>query len=208
MACQTAGHRSARAPRRWLLLAAAAVAAPSLGWCCWGRQPTASATRAPPREQQGITALRAAEGDGVIDAAGTTKLMAAAHAGDSAAIRELVAAGADKNAQDNYGWTALRYAVRTNHQEAAEALIELGADLNLASDSGRTPLMSAAGNNLSGMVRLLVKKGADRAQQDKVGETAYDKALRGGRTGCTACREMLWFEGAKEHVMSNVELKD
>lgn len=121
----------------------------------------------------------------------TTELMLAAHQNDEKAVRALVAAGANINAQDDYGWSALRYAVRGRCMEAAQILIELGADVNLPSKSGRTPLMSAAGNGLSSMIRLLIHHGADTQLTNKGGQTAYDIAMRGGSTGCTACREML-----------------
>jgi len=133
----------------------------------------------------------------------TTPVMLAAHTGDAAAVRELAAQGADLDAQDAYGWTALRYAVRANHEDCASAIIELGAKADLASASGRTPLMSAAGNGLSHMIRLLIKSGADRTLTNKAGQTAYDISLRGGSTGCTACREMLAF---KDHEVVKVAM--
>lgn len=132
--------------------------------------------------------------------------MAAAHDNKGDEIKQLIDGGADVNTQDKYGWTALRYAVRNDCREAVEALVELGADVNLSSNSGRSPLMSAAGNSLSHMVRILLKNGADKQQKDKAGETAYEHSLRGGHSGCTACREMLWFEGAKQHVVSEIKL--
>mmetsp|Transcript_121044 Transcript_121044/g.353737 ORF Transcript_121044/g.353737 Transcript_121044/m.353737 type:complete len:201 (+) Transcript_121044:91-693(+) len=198
MARGTAGRHSALA--LVLLLALAACTLRPRSWCHWGWAPPQA--RAP---LQAVVARRA-EGDATIDKAGTTQLMSAAYSDDADMVRELIAGGADLNVQDNYGWTALRYAVRGDRRASAEALVELGADVNLASSSGRTPLMSAAGNNLSHMVRLLLKSGAEKEQKDGRGETAYDKALRGGHTGCTACREMLWFEGAKEHVVSEIRV--
>eukprot|EP00933_Yihiella_yeosuensis_P072342 TRINITY_DN80711_c0_g1_i1.p1 TRINITY_DN80711_c0_g1~~TRINITY_DN80711_c0_g1_i1.p1 ORF type:complete len:194 (+),score=33.43 TRINITY_DN80711_c0_g1_i1:131-712(+) len=118
-------------------------------------------------------------------------ILAAAHANDVEKIKALAADGEDIDSQDMYGWTALRYAVRGRNPEAVEALLELGANCNLASQSGRTPLMSAAGNGLSTMIRVLLKNGADRFAKDSAGRTAYDHSMRGGDTGCTACREML-----------------
>mmetsp|Transcript_111830 Transcript_111830/g.315913 ORF Transcript_111830/g.315913 Transcript_111830/m.315913 type:complete len:208 (+) Transcript_111830:105-728(+) len=149
-------------------------------------------------------ARRAGAASGV-GGGGTTEIMKAAHDNDAAKVQELVKiAGADVNTQDTYGWTALRYAVRGNKAQAAEALIEAGADVNLASHSGRTPLMSAAGNRLSGMVRLLIKNGADKTLKDANEQTAYDLSLRGGQVSCTACQEMLYFEGAGVHNVPKV----
>jgi len=138
--------------------------------------------------------IRYAGNAGEVSDGQTTPVMLAAHTGDASKVRELVADGADLDAQDAYGWTALRYAVRANHEDCAAALIELGAKVDLASASGRTPLMSAAGNGLSHMIRLLTKSGADRTLKNKEGQTAHAISLRGGTTGCTACREMLAFE--------------
>lgn len=160
-----------------------------------------SASLRPPANK--LIIMAAGDSAGVGDA-GTTPLMLAAHTNDAAGVRELAAKGADLNAQDSYGWTALRYAVRGRCAEAAEALVALGADVNLSSRSGRTPLMSAAGNGLSGMIRLLLKNGADKAATDKSGRTAYDIAMRGGSTGCTACREMLAKGTEHETVSINV----
>eukprot|EP00929_Paragymnodinium_shiwhaense_P011272 TRINITY_DN1167_c0_g3_i1.p1 TRINITY_DN1167_c0_g3~~TRINITY_DN1167_c0_g3_i1.p1 ORF type:complete len:209 (+),score=53.12 TRINITY_DN1167_c0_g3_i1:67-693(+) len=123
------------------------------------------------------TALNVAEGN--FFPGGVTLLMAKAHEGDVAGLKELLAAQDDINAQDAYGWTALRYAVRSNKRDAAAALLAAGADPNIASSSGRTPLMSAAGNGLLQMVELLVNEGkADLLQHDERGRTAFDVALR------------------------------
>mmetsp|Transcript_37433 Transcript_37433/g.67656 ORF Transcript_37433/g.67656 Transcript_37433/m.67656 type:complete len:192 (-) Transcript_37433:221-796(-) len=130
-------------------------------------------------------------------------LMAAAHLNDLPKVKQLVADGEHINAQDAYGWTALRYATRGKNMEAAEFLIATGADVNIASSSGRTPLMSAAGNGFSAMIRLLLKNGADRHAKDQNGQTAYDLAMRGGSTGCTACREML---ATGEHEVPEIKI--
>jgi len=147
--------------------------------------------------------IRYAADAGEVGDGKTTPAMLAAYTGDAAAVRGLVAEGADLDAQDAYGWTALRYAVRANHEDCVSTIIELGANIDLASASGRTPLMSAAGNGLSHMIRLLIKSGADRTLKNTAGQTAYDISLRGGSTGCTACREMLAFE---DHEVVKVAL--
>jgi len=121
----------------------------------------------------------------------TTPLMKAAFDGSVAEVKKLAGAGAELNAQDEYGWTALRFAARAGKVEAAGALIELGADVNLASKSGTTPLMSAAGSGYSEMIEFLLKAGADTTAVNNAGETAFRISMRGGVTGCAKCRQLL-----------------
>jgi ankyrin repeat protein len=92
-----------------------------------------------------------------------TPLDTAARAGDLAAIRRLVAAGADVNAADRGGtrWTPLLHAIHHGRRAAANALIEAGADVNRTSPSGLSPLEMAAGNGQLAIVRRLIAAGAD-----------------------------------------------
>jgi ankyrin repeat protein len=57
-----------------------------------------------------------------------TGLHAAAAKGDAAAIRTLVAGGADANARDAHGRTPLHVAAHGSHADAARALVAGGAD--------------------------------------------------------------------------------
>lgn len=53
-------------------------------------------------------------------------------------------AGADVNAQDNYGQTVLMWAVWGGSDECLRHLIAAGADVNAQDNDGRTALMFAA----------------------------------------------------------------
>jgi len=70
-------------------------------------------------------------------------------------------------------------------------LIDNGADMNLASKTGRTPLMSAAANGHEKICEMLVEAGADIMMHDETLKTAYDLAMRGGRTGSQRIRELV-----------------
>ncbi len=65
------------------------------------------------------------------EAAAFQGLHAAAHKGDLAAVKQLIAAKADLNARDPYGRTPLHVATFARQREAIRLLAAAGADLNL-----------------------------------------------------------------------------
>ncbi len=79
------------------------------------------------------------------DLYGATPLHVAATAGDLEAIRLLVVAGADIDAQGEHAHTPLMDAVQQGHAEAAKLLVELGAN-PLPNDDGTPPSSMAALN--------------------------------------------------------------
>ena len=91
-----------------------------------------------------------------------SELSRAAERGDAAALRALVAAGADVNARDN-GYTPLVFAARAGDAEAVRALLDAGADPNArACDAnGWTPLIHALHKRRREAARALVERGAD-----------------------------------------------
>jgi hypothetical protein len=94
-------------------------------------------------------------------------LIAAAKRGDSAAVKALLAKGADVNAKTRYNQTPLMFAAEKGHIDTVKILIEAGADIN-ATDSFYkffTPLYGAASKGHAEIVKLLLEKGARSKEQ-------------------------------------------
>lgn len=86
----------------------------------------------------------------------------AAGRGDVAAVRRLLAEGADVNARTRYGATALFFAADKARLDVVSLLLEKGADPNVKdSFYGATPLDWAMNHDATEVVLLLVQKGAN-----------------------------------------------
>jgi ankyrin repeat protein len=134
-------------------------------------------------------------GDGVLGA-GTTPLLRAAKAGDTAVIRLLLEKGANAKAATRNGVNAVMMAANVGareedmtgrnktQKEAIESirlLMAAGTDLNAADTQGRTAAHGAALWGLTDVVRFLHGSGADLTVKDKRGFTPLDTAM--GRAG-------------------------
>ncbi|MEW6323306.1 MAG: ankyrin repeat domain-containing protein [Acidobacteriota bacterium] len=137
-----------------------------------------------------------------------TPLARAAQAGDVAAIRTLVAQGADPNAFDASGQTALHWAARGGHPvgphrcrgEHAEwpkviaALVDLGASVDAVDrrravpggSSGWTPLHVALHHEQFAVAALLLERGANPNIRSGQGRSVLEVASSEG-----APRELL-----------------
>jgi hypothetical protein len=96
-----------------------------------------------------------------------TALIAAAHLGHVAVVRELIEAGAPLDHVNNLGWTALLEAIilgdgGARHTEIVRALVAAGAGPGLADREGTTPLAHARSRGYREMVRMLEEAGARR----------------------------------------------
>ena len=126
---------------------------------------------------------------------GTTPLMRAAKNGDVAAMRVLIAHGADPALKQKNGTTALMfaaglgrgtgvfakdYATEAELLAAVKFLVELGVpsgvDVNAANDAGQTALHIAAQAS-DGIVKYLAEHGANLDAKDKQGRTPLDAAM-------------------------------
>jgi ankyrin repeat protein len=130
--------------------------------------------------------------------AGTTPLMRAARNGDYAAMRILLAAGADPTLEQPRGTTALMqaaglgrglgvfakdYGTEADLRQAVELLVERGVDVNAANDDGLTAVHLAAQAGLDSVVTVLAKAGAQLDVKDKKGRTPVDMAMGVGGRG-------------------------
>ena len=102
------------------------------------------------------------------------QLLATIRQGDLAAVKALLAQGADVNAGDSKGATALMYAALYGDVEYVNLLLEKGADPNASNDLGSNALMWAASD--LGKVRTLVAYGANINARSNSGVTALSVA--------------------------------
>jgi ankyrin repeat protein len=94
-----------------------------------------------------------------------TALIAAAHLGHDAVVRELIRAGAPLDHVNNLGWTALIESIvlgdcGPRHVATLKALVDAGANVNLADRGGTTPYALAVTRGYREMVAILAAAGA------------------------------------------------
>jgi uncharacterized protein len=113
-------------------------------------------------------------------------LAEAVRRGDSGAVLELLAGGADADALGRDGTPALHWAVRVGDRATAERLVEAGADVNAASRYGVTPLQLAIAGTDGAMTQWLLDAGADATALDRAGEPPLLQAARAGNVEAVA----------------------
>jgi ankyrin repeat protein len=101
------------------------------------------------------------------DPALNEELLNAAKKGDAAAVKSLLARGADVNAKTRYNQTPLMFAAERGKLEIVQVLIEAGADMNAVDTFYRffTALYGAASKGHASVVKLLLEKGARGKEQ-------------------------------------------
>src|SRR3954449_4486569 len=109
---------------------------------------------------------------------GFTSLHLAAVFGGAEAVRALLAAGADPDADpDNtFKVRPIHSASAVGDHDSVRALLEAGANPNVRQQGGYTPLHTAAHNNDATLARLLLDHGADPKITDDEGKTPLDMA--------------------------------
>jgi ankyrin repeat protein len=119
----------------------------------------------------------------------TRSLIQAAEAGDLAAAREALAAGANIDGQDERGRTAVMAATHANQVEMVRALIEAGADVDIRDNRLDNPFLYAGAEGLLEILRLTIDAGADPRLTNRFGGTALIPAAERGHV--EVVRELL-----------------
>lgn len=130
---------------------------------------------------------------------GDTPLMMAATAGDRAAVKALLAKGADVNVQNNSGATALMGACAGGYRDIVALLLEHNAYAGLVTRSGATALMFASKNGHVEVGRMLLAKGVDINMADRWGSTALTYAVDAGHANMV---KMLAEKGADPTIQN------
>jgi ankyrin repeat protein len=121
-------------------------------------------------------------------------LIAAAKAGNIAAVQSLLKQRVDVNAAEADGTTALHWASRADNIEMVRTLLRAGGDGKRADRYGITPLHLAAVNGSAPMITVLVEAGADVNAMLPEGETIL---MTAARTGRPEALEILLNAGAR-----------
>ncbi|MBB3122117.1 ankyrin repeat domain-containing protein [Pseudoduganella violacea] len=94
---------------------------------------------------------------------GSTALMMAAFKRNQAAVKKMIASGAQVNRP---GWAPLHFAAAAGDTDMIALLLEHHAYIDAASPSGMTPLMIAAREGHEDAAKLLLAEGADASLKD------------------------------------------
>lgn len=109
-------------------------------------------------------------------------LVEAAKAGDLAAVRSLLARGADPNAAAADGTTAVHWAAHRDDLTLLNALLAARARPDARTRYQVAPLTLAAQNGSAALIARLLDAGADPNTVSQEGQTALMTAARNGRT--------------------------
>jgi ankyrin repeat protein len=115
---------------------------------------------------------------------GFTPVALAAFFGQAAAVKALIAAGADVNAaaKNALKVQALHAAVAGRNLDIVKAVLDAGADPNAQQQAGFRPIHEAGTNANRALAELLLKHGADPTLTSDDGKNAIDLARAKGHT--------------------------
>ena len=94
-------------------------------------------------------------------------------------VREILAAGTDKDVRDALGATALHAAMYQSNQNVVKLLLDNGFDPDAQdTKNGYTPLHAAVAANNIAMARLLIQYKANKDIRDLNRQTPLEKARK------------------------------
>ncbi len=125
-------------------------------------------------------------------------LVAAAEAGDVAALRRLLDTGAPVDAVGSRGRSALLAATHANRVETARLLIARGANVNLKDELQDSAFLYAGAEGRLEILRLTLAAGADLKSTNRYGGTALIPAAHHGHVDVV--RELLKTKIDVDHV--------
>ncbi len=136
----------------------------------------------------------------------SAELFAAAQAGDTDTVRQLLADGTNPNWADENGTTALMIAAQQGHLDAVQVLLDGGAEADASDANGWTALFKAAYNHeldtgFAPVVRALIDAGANPNRTIHFGITPLMLAAGGGEG---AVCEVLLAAGADARATNEV----
>lgn len=130
-------------------------------------------------------------------------LHAAARSGDSARVKQLLAAGVavDVTSTADDGKTALHEAAFIGHTQVVQQLLAAGAAVNIRDGAGRSALLLAAKAGHAEVIQQLLKAGSAVDAVDSSESTALMEAAYYGRTGVV---QALLAAGANVNAADNL----
>jgi uncharacterized protein len=145
------------------------------------------------------------------EAMGMTPLMAAAAAGHTEVLRELMSRGASVEQADSWGNTALMHACST--AKSSDCILALAEQLRARGEGGQaalnksnrmlvTPLHGACENGLADAALGLIRAGANLEARTRSGETPLIKAAQKGDANIEVVKALL-SSGASVHATDN-----
>ena len=133
---------------------------------------------------------------------GFTPVALAAFFGQPAAVKALIAAGADVNAKDHIEDSPYLYAGAEGRNEILRMTLEAGADLKSTNRYGGTALIPAAHHGHPETVAIQLRSRIDKDHVNRLGWTALLEAVILGDGGPTYARivQMLVKAGANPNI--------
>jgi ankyrin repeat protein len=108
------------------------------------------------------------------------ELWQASRENNLAEVSRLLRAGANVNAEDNYGQTSLHWTCKEGHSQVFKELLEHGADIESKTICGFTSLHFACWNGQLAVVNELLSRGANTEAKDYDGDTPLHDASFNG----------------------------